>query len=104
MEKQELEILVRTENGTVVLVLKGRLNTITSPDLQAKINQIVPDLQFLDLDFTEVEHIASAGLRVLAATDERLEGNGGKLRVLHPNAAVREVLDMTGFSDILTIV
>ena len=40
---------------------------------------------------------------VLAATDERLEGNGGKLRVLHPNAAVREVLDMTGFSDILTI-
>ena len=99
-----LEITKQVDGDRVTLSLSGQINTTTSVSLQNAIDAIGEGVRSLDIDFAGVEYIASSGLRVLAATAERMEEKKAGLRILNVNAVVREVFDMTGFSDILTIV
>lgn len=96
--------IVVTENGAVItLALSGRLDTLSSPELSTAINSALEKSNRLILDFTELEYISSAGLRVLLNTQKQVLGNGS-LTLTHVNSTVQDILDMTGFSDILTIV
>jgi len=99
-----IRINVSIQADVATLALRGRLNTGTSPDLQAKVDSLPAEVRSVDFDCNELEFISSAGLRVLAAADELLSGRGGRLRILNVKASVREVLDITGFSDIFEIV
>ncbi len=96
--------IVVTENGTAItLALSGRLDTLSSPDLSTAINSALEKSSQLILDFTDLDYISSAGLRVLLTAQKQLSGNGS-LTLAHVNSTVQDILDMTGFSDILTIV
>jgi len=97
----KIEVNIREDVATVAL--QGRLNTVTSPDFRAKVDALPKDVRSVDVDFGGLEHISSAGLRVLAAADELMSERGGRVRILNVNAAVREVLDMTGFSEIFEL-
>lgn len=85
------------------LVLTGRLDTMTAPELEAEISALLPTVQSLTLDMEKLDYISSAGLRVILKTQKALEKKGG-LKLTNVTAAVREVFDITGFSDFLTIV
>lgn len=96
--------IVVTENGTAItLALSGRLDTLSSPELSTAINSALEKSNQLVLDFTNLDYISSAGLRVLLTAQKQLSGNGS-LTLAHVNSTVQDILDMTGFSDILTIV
>lgn len=96
--------IVVTENGaTITLALSGRLDTLSSPELSVAINNALEKSNQLVLDFAESDYISSAGLRVLLTAQKQLAGSGS-LTLTHVNSTVRDILDMTGFSDILTIV
>jgi len=99
-----MEIKTSQTSERVTMTLAGRINTVTAVEFQAAADALPADVKNVDVDFAAVEYIASAGLRVLAAIDERLATAGGKLRVLSPTSAVLEILDMTGFTDMLTVV
>ena len=90
-------------NGTALtLALEGRLDTITSPELEAELKASLPGADSLILDFSKLDYISSAGLRVLLAAHKTMSVKGG-LKVRNANEIVREVFDVTGFADILTI-
>ena len=94
----------KTQEGScLTLALTGRLDTMTSPELEAELNRSLEDAQSLVLDFTGLEYISSAGLRVLLSAHKAMSGKGG-MKVTHINEVVREVFDVTGFSDILNLV
>ncbi len=96
--------IVVTENGTAItLALSGRLDTLSSPELSTAINSALEKSNQLILDFTELDYISSAGLRVLLTAQKQLTGTGS-MTLSHVNSTVQDILDMTGFSDILTIV
>jgi anti-sigma B factor antagonist len=96
--------IVVTENGAAItLALSGRLDTLSSPELSTAINNALEKSNQLVLDFAESDYISSAGLRVLLTAQKQLAGSGS-LTLTHVNSTVRDILDMTGFSDILTIV
>ena len=93
----------KTQEGScLTLALTGRLDTMTSPELEAELNRSLEDAQSLVLDFTGLEYISSAGLRVMLSAHKAMSGKGG-MKVTHINEVVREVFDVTGFSDILNI-
>ena len=70
--------------------------------LEAEIpNEGVSEVEF---DFSSLEYMSSAGLRVLIKTQKAMNACGGKMIVAHPNATVKTVLDITGCSGIFTIV
>ena len=93
----------KTQNGKdLTIALEGRLDTMTAPELEAELNSSLKDAESLTLDFSKLEYISSAGLRVLLSAHKIMSGKGG-MKVTNVNEIVREVFEVTGFADILTI-
>ena len=90
-----------TTGDTLTVTLEGRLDTITSPDLEQSLADLAK-VKHLVLDFSNITYISSAGLRVLLALQKRM-GVQGDMVVRHVDRMVMEVLEMSGFVDILTI-
>ena len=97
-----LNISKESENGKVCLALEGRLDTITSPQLEKEIQGCLEGATELTLDFEKLEYISSAGLRVLLSA-QRVMNRQGPMKVTHVNTVIREIFEVTGFQDILTI-
>ena len=97
-----LKIKKETGNGSLTVQLEGRLDTTTAPELEAELNQSMADAESLTLDFSKLEYISSAGLRVLLTAHKEMSGKGG-MKIIHVNEIVQEVFQVTGFADILSI-
>ena len=97
-----IQIEKKLEGGKLTLKVSGRLDTDTSPQLAEELKcEGVSNVAF---DFSALEYISSAGLRVLMAAQKDLMAVGGKVVVMNPNGIVRGVLDMTGLSGVFEIV
>ena len=93
----------KQQNGTTLtLALEGRLDTMTSPELEKELKESLGGADSLILDFEKLDYISSAGLRVLLSAHKMMTGKGG-MKVKNTNEIVREVFDVTGFADILNI-
>ena len=97
-----MTITEKLDGKTLELSIEGRLDTMTAPELEAKISQSIADVDALVLNFEKLDYISSAGLRVLLATHKNMASKGG-LRITNVNELVKEVFEVTGFADILTI-
>ena len=90
-------------NGTTLEVaLEGRLDTMTAPELESELNSSLGSAESLVLDFSKLDYISSAGLRVLLSAHKAMSSKGG-MKVTNVNEIVQEVFEVTGFADILTI-
>lgn len=91
------------KNGTEVDIgIVGRLDTTTAPELEAELSAEC-DADAVVFDFSGLEYISSAGLRVLLAEQKAMNGKDGKMTIKNVNDTVMEVFEITGFVDILTI-
>jgi anti-anti-sigma factor len=87
----------------LVLSLEGRLDTLTAPDLQ---KQLIPEFdktKHIQLDFKQLVYVSSAGLRVLLVGEKTAKAKGGKLTLVNVSTEIKEIFEMTGFSEVLTI-
>ncbi len=91
------------KNETMTLHIGGRLDTITSPELENAINSLPSEVTALILDLKELSYVSSAGLRVLLVAQKKMNHSGGTMKLTGVCAEVMDVLDMTGFADILVI-
>ena len=92
----------KTDGSAYTLALEGRLDTISAPEFEAALKQVLEDAQTLTLDFSRLEYISSAGLRMLLMAHKAMASKGG-MKVTHVNEMVNEVFEITGFSDVLTV-
>lgn len=93
----------KAKNGNeLTLSLSGRLDTATAPQLEAELKTCLDGITALVFDFTELSYLSSAGLRVLMVAQKKMNTQGS-MCVRHANETIREVFDITGFTDILTI-
>lgn len=93
----------KTQNGSELLLeLTGRLDTTTAPQLEAELKKSIGGVESLILDFTALEYLSSAGLRVLLAA-QKVMNKQGKMVIRHVNETISEVFEVTGFADILTV-
>ena len=98
-----LNINKTIENGEAVFALVGRLDTTTAPELESELKASLDGVSELTLDFAGLEYISSAGLRVLLSAQKIMSGKGG-MKIKNVNETIMEIFEVTGFSDILTIV
>ena len=98
-----MTIDIKKKQEETVIVLTGRLDTITAPALDKTIQEDIADTKKLVLDFKELEYISSAGLRVLLSAQKKMQ-KIGSMKLTNVCEDVMEIFNMTGFSDILTIV
>ena len=96
--------IVKEQNANALnIVLAGRLDTVTAPALSAEVSaEALSGITALTLDFSELEYISSAGLRVLLAA-QKIMNKQGAMIIKNVNNTIMEVLEITGFVDILTI-
>ncbi|MCR5353254.1 MAG: STAS domain-containing protein [Clostridiales bacterium] len=97
-----LKIKKNIENGKAAFALEGRLDTVTAPELEQKIKNSLGGLEELVFDFSNLEYVSSAGLRVLLSAQKAMAGKGG-ITIRNLNDTVKEIFEVTGFADILTI-
>ncbi len=98
-----MEIIKTNDNGVLTVALEGRLDTTTAPQLEAELKSSLNDVKELLFDFSKLEYISSAGLRVLLAAQKRMN-EMGTMSVKGVSPDIMEVFEITGFTDILTIV
>ena len=97
-----MTIDIKKNTEEIIIEVTGRLDTITAPALDKTINENIDGIKSLILDFKSLEYVSSAGLRVLLATQKKLQ-QIGEMKLKNVCEEVMEVFEMTGFADILTI-
>ena len=96
-------IIEKNLNGTeLTIAITGRLDTTTAPQLEAEFKQNIGGIEKLVLDFTALEYLSSAGLRVLLAA-QKVMNKQGEMIIKNVNETINEIFEVTGFIDILTI-
>ena len=98
-----LNINKTIENGQAAFSLEGRLDTVSAPELEAELKDALDGVSELTLDLEKLEYISSAGLRVLLAAQKEMNKRG-MMKLAHVGETIMEIFEVTGFSEILTIV
>ena len=89
--------------GDLSLKVIGRLDTVTAPQLEDMLKSSLAGVSHLTMDFSSLEYISSAGLRVLLSAHKTMKQQEGAMAVQGANEEVREVFTVTGFDKILTV-
>ena len=90
------------KNGTTLnVIVSGRVDTATAPELEAEVKPQLNGVTSLILDFKDVNYVSSAGLRVLLSLQKKMMTQG-EMKLLHVNDVVNDVFEVTGFDEILT--
>ena len=97
-----MTIDIKRNAEETVIEIVGRLDTTTAPILDKTVNEDLGDITKLVLNLKGLEYISSAGLRVLLSAQKKMQ-KLGSMKVTNVCETVMEVLEMTGFADILTI-
>ena len=97
-----LTINKTVENGKAVLMPEGRIDTVTAPEMDKIVKELLPTLTDLTFDFEKLTYISSAGLRILL-TSQKVMNKQGTMKLINVNQTVLDILDVAGFVDILTI-
>lgn len=93
----------KAEGNVLNVAITGRLDTTTAPTLEEEIKADIDGVKELNLDFSGLEYISSAGLRVLLSV-QKIMNKQGSMKISNVVPEIMEVFDITGFTDILTIV
>lgn len=97
-----MDIKMTKNDKELTVALKGRLDTLTAPDLEDKLEEELDGAERLIFDLAKLEYISSAGLRVLLGAYKMMDDMGGML-IRNVTEPVMEVFEVTGFSDVLDI-
>ena len=100
---EDISISIEEKNGWSVLFLQGRLDRVNAEDVGSKAEETMATAAKMAADLSGLEYISSAGLRVLLSAQKMLNASGGAMKIVGANDIVKEIFEVTGFSDILTI-
>ena len=92
----------KINNDALTLIVSGRLDTQTAPELENELDSVLSGLKELTFDFANLEYVSSAGLRVILKAQKAMNAQGS-MKLTGVNDSIMEVFDITGFLDILTI-
>lgn len=96
-----MEITKYTNENELTIAIDGRIDTTTAPQLETEVkNSITEKVSKLIFDFTKVEYMSSAGIRVIMAS-EKVMSQQGEMALSNVNEEIMEIFEMTGLSDLL---
>ena len=99
-----MDIFEQRRADTLILQPSGRLDSMSSQELQNELSRHVDDGNTnILLDFNNLEYISSAGLRVLLVVGKELKAKNGQLALCALNDSVQEVLNVSGFISLFPV-
>ena len=97
-----LNITKQQNESTLVVTLAGSLDTMTAQELEDSLETIPDEVTELVFDFTDLNYISSAGLRIMLTSYKRMAGKG-HMKIRNLNPVLQEVFDVTGLSESIDI-
>ncbi len=97
-----MTIVKNIQGEQMTIKLSGRLDTVTSPQLESEVGADLDNVKDLIWDLQDLEYISSSGLRILLAVQKRMNKQGS-MKMIHVNETIMDIFDITGFTGILTI-
>lgn len=98
-----MDIKQKKEGKKVIVSISGRVDTTTAPELLEYLKGVMVDIEELVLDIKDVNYISSAGLRVILFAQKTMNAQGS-MSISNVNKDIMEIFELTGFTDILTII
>lgn len=99
-----VELKEKKIGEVLLLELHGRLDAVSTPDIEKKVFDYIKSGQYkLILDFSGVDYISSAGMRMLLSTTKKLKGLSGHLVLCSITTNVMDVFKMSGFDHVLEL-
>jgi anti-anti-sigma factor len=100
----EMDLTTQESDGVTIVGFEGKLDTNTCPDAEVHLKKTLDDgAKKILVNFSKLDFVSSAGLRVLLSTAKRLESSGGELRICGLNETVNEIFEISGFDTILSV-
>ena len=97
-----MNITKNLNDTSLEIVLEGRLDTNTAPELEEVLKDSLDGITDLVFNINDLDYISSAGLRVLLSA-QKIMNKQGEMKVTGASEAIMEIFEVTGFTDILTI-
>lgn len=97
-----MTVTKKLEGTKLTATIEGRLDTNTTPEAEKELAGSLDNVTELILDFKHLDYISSAGLRLLLMLQKKMNAQGS-MKILNANAIVKEIFEVTGFSDVLTV-
>ena len=97
-----MDIIKSQEGSRVNIALKGRLDTTTSPQLEAELRPVLSEATELNFDLADLQYVSSAGLRVFLSA-QKVMNKQGDMTLRNVSPEIMEIFEVTGFVDILNI-
>lgn len=97
-----MNVNINKEDSNLTIEIEGRLDTLTSPELEKEVDSALDGITNLVVDLKNLEYISSAGLRVLLGVAQVMEDQGD-MKVINASSEVMDIFEVTGFDEVLTI-
>ena len=99
----DLIITKKNDEKNLTIALEGTLDTMTSPQLEAELEQIPSGTENLVFDFEKLAYISSAGLRAMIGAEKKISAKNGAMKIINVSEILKEIFDVTGLSGALGI-
>lgn len=99
-----MEVIIKQHEGKTLVELNGRIDTTNAEQFQQDVNPLMEgEKPEIDIDCSNMTYTSSQGLRIFLLLQKSVNARGGKMVLRNMNPQVKEVFDITGFSNIITI-
>ena len=98
-----MQITQKQENEKVILSIDGKLDTITAPELESTLMNVLKETTFIELDCEKLLYVSSAGLRILLGCAKKTNSKNGTMTLKNVSPDVMNIFELTGFDNILNI-
>lgn len=98
-----MELSVKKEKEELIVYVSGRVDTTTAPEFERTVEENAEGVSQLIFDLSKTVYVSSAGLRVFLKMQKTMTKLKGTMKLVNPNDDVYEILEMTGFTDIMTV-
>ncbi len=98
-----MNIIIDRNGKELEVSVEGRLNTLTSPELEEQLEEALEDTEKLIFNFEKLDYISSSGLRVLLSAIKEIDSQGGETILKNVNQKIMDVFEVTGLTNALTI-
>lgn len=100
-----MDVTINKEGAKTILVLSGRIDTTNADQFQQDIAPLMSDPEpDIDIDCTNMDYTSSQGLRIFLMLQKTVSSKSGKMVMKNMKPQVKEVFDITGFSNIIKII
>lgn len=93
-----MKVTIQENESRITAILSGEMDTAAAPEVEKALQPLYkPDGREILIDCTELEYIASSGLRILLSILKKAKASGSRVILKNVNDVIHEVFELTGF-------